>query len=234
MHLFYTPFIEEPFHDLDESESRHAVKVIRLRKGDGVILVDGKGTWCEACIVDDNPGKCRLKILSKTENHAPLPYHLHIGIPLLKNMERFEWFLEKATEIGISEITPILCTHSERFKLKTDRMERIIISAMKQSQRAFKPILHPLTPFTNWIRSPYHGTKAIGFIDEFYQTCLWDVPLKNGLLMAIGPEGDFTSEEVTQAVKQNFLPVSLGRSRLRSETAGLLTCSVARIRFMKQ
>ncbi|HDR68583.1 MAG TPA: 16S rRNA (uracil(1498)-N(3))-methyltransferase [Bacteroidaceae bacterium] len=234
MHLFYTPFIDGSDHYLDEAESRHSVKVLRLRRGDKVILVDGKGTWYEAMITEGNPTKCRLGILNKTENFHPLSYHLHIGITPVKNIERFEWFVEKATEIGISEITPIICERSERREIRTERIEKIIISAMKQSRKAYKPVLNSLTAFQDWIRLPFNGSRAIGFMDDSQRKYLWDVPVNHGLKIAIGPEGDFTDHEVELAIQHDFIPVSLGDSRLRTETAGVVSCSFAQVMFMKK
>ena len=233
MHLFYTPGIDGSEHVLDEIESRHAVKVLRLKNGDRVNLVDGLGTWFEAIIIDGNPKKCRLEILSKKEQYKPLSYNLHIGISPTKNMDRFEWFVEKATEIGVTEITPLLCTHSERKKLRSDRIEKVIISAMKQSLKAYKPKLNQITPFSEWVKIPFEGSKAIGYCKDTALTPLWDLPAKNGLLMAIGPEGDFSEEEVKRAIKNDFKAVSLGESRLRTETAGVVSCSYAHLMFMK-
>jgi 16S rRNA (uracil1498-N3)-methyltransferase len=146
-----------------------------------------------------------------------------------KNMDRFEWFLEKATEIGISEITPILCKHSERRQFRQDRLEKILVAAMKQSLRAYMPILHPLTTFTDWIKTGFNGTKMIGYCSQNEMQYLWDMPLTENLVMAIGPEGDFSQEEVDEAINHDFKPVSLGNSRLRTETAGVVTCAFAQI-----
>jgi 16S rRNA (uracil1498-N3)-methyltransferase len=185
MHLFYTPDIEGSVHVLDDIESRHAVKVLRLKNGDRINLINGLGTWLDAKIVDGNPKKCKLEILSKKENHKPLSYHLHVGIAPTKNIDRFEWFVEKATEIGISEITPLLCEHSERKKLRADRIEKVMIAAMKQSLKAYKPILNPITPFSEWVQIPFRGSRAIGYCKDTDLTPLWDLPAQNGLLMAI-------------------------------------------------
>jgi 16S rRNA (uracil1498-N3)-methyltransferase len=156
-----------------------------------------------------------------------MPYHLHIGIAPTKNVERFEWFLEKATEIGISEITPLLCAHSERKFLRGERMEKIIISAMKQSQKAYKPILHPMTPLKEWVMQSFTGTRIIGYCDQHEPVWIGNVPFDSGITMAIGPEGDFTPEEIDLARNYGFLTVSLGDSRLRTETAGLVCCAWA-------
>ncbi len=151
MNLFYTPHIEGDIFELDEKESKHSVRVLRLTVGDQVILVDGLGGWYEAVIEDDHPKKCRLKVLSHTTEYQPLSYGLHLAVSPIKNTDRFEWFLEKSTEIGITEVTPLLCHRTERKQVKMERLERIIISAMKQSQRAYKPILHDPVNLVNFI-----------------------------------------------------------------------------------
>ncbi|MDX2430259.1 MAG: RsmE family RNA methyltransferase, partial [Bacteroides sp.] len=142
MHLFYTPQIEGDTFQLEEQESKHAIRVLRLLRGDAVVLVDGLGGWYDAVIVDDHPKRCSLVIKSHTKDYQALPYKLHMAVAPTKNMDRFEWFLEKATEIGVSEITPLICQRSERKHVKTERLDRILVSAMKQSLRAYKPVLN--------------------------------------------------------------------------------------------
>jgi 16S rRNA (uracil1498-N3)-methyltransferase len=231
MHLFYTPGISGDSHVLDEQESRHAIRVLRLGRGDQVILVDGVGGWYEAVILEDHPKTCRLGIRSRTAGYKALPYHLHIAMAPTKNMDRFEWFLEKATEIGISEITPLICHRSERSRVNQERLERILVSAMKQSFRAYKPVLHIPVNFGDFIAEPREGTRGIAHcIPEpegslTPRTALTAFPRSNAYTMLVGPEGDFTEEEVQKALASDFLPFHLGEARMRTETAGVFICA---------
>lgn len=234
MNLFYTAVIPGEIHILDEQESKHCVKVLRLRAGDQVILVDGLGGWYQAEIVDDNPRACQLRILSAEKNYRSLPYHLHIGIAPTKSMDRFEWFLEKSTEIGISEISPLLCDHSERRSLNHARLEKILIAAMKQSGRAIKPILNPLIGFPDWIKKNQTGTNVIGYCGNPEPVPFWQLSLMKNINFAIGPEGDFSDHEIEQAKLHHFTPVSLGESRLRTETAGVVCCAFTQVLFNKK
>ncbi len=225
MCLFFKPDIPGPTIQLDEAESRHCIRVLRLTEGSQVILVDGRGGWYKAAIMDPDPKKCRLSIIHHQENMGKRNYRLHIAIAPPKNPSRMEWFLEKATEIGIDEITPLLTSRSERKKINTRRMEKILISAMKQSRKAFLPALNPLTPFLTVVNQPFEGQK-------FVATCLTGTNkhLKDSagkgknVLILIGPEGDFSEEEIREAATNGFKEISLGTSRLRTETAGIAAC----------
>lgn len=238
MSLFYSPRVTEDFAELDEKESGHAVRVLRLRTGDAVNLVDGKGGWYEAVIEEDHPKRCRLKILSRVPDHHPLPYSLHLAISPVKNTDRFEWFLEKATEIGISEITPLLCHRTERTRINTGRLERIIISAMKQSLKAYKPTLHPLTPLTEFVASDHGGTLGIAHCisgengNSPGRISINRLPGNSKYTLLVGPEGDFTDEEVCAALEAGYRPFHLGDSRLRTETAGVYICAALNLRYL--
>ncbi|MCK4746351.1 MAG: 16S rRNA (uracil(1498)-N(3))-methyltransferase, partial [Bacteroidales bacterium] len=164
MNLFYSPHIEGDTFELDKKESKHAVRVLRLGVGDAVQLVDGKGGWFDAVIEDDNPVKCRMKITAHSPDHKPLPYSLHLAVSPTKNMDRYEWFLEKATEIGITEITPLMCHRTERKQVKPERLERILVSAMKQSLRAYKPVLHEATSLAEFMGKEYPDTKGVAHL----------------------------------------------------------------------
>jgi 16S rRNA (uracil1498-N3)-methyltransferase len=192
--------------------------------------VDGKGGFYEAEISDANPKKCRLSILNSTFDFGKKDFHLHIAIAPTKNTDRFEWFLEKATEIGIDEITPILTSHSERKTVNHDRFEKILISAMKQSLKAYLPQLNGLMSFKELVVSNKTENKFIAYCDEIQKNHLKDLASKgNNTLVLIGPEGDFSPEEVLLAIENGFKVVSLGESRLRTETAGIVACHIVNL-----
>ena len=223
MHLFYGPHIQGDTIELEEKESLHAIRVLRLAGGERVSVVDGRGGWYEALIVDDHPRRCRLQIESKTVGYQPLSYTLHLAVAPTKNLDRFEWFLEKATEIGISEITPLICRRSERSRVKMERLEKILVSAMKQSLKAFHPLLNDAKSFSEIIGSNFSGQKFIAYVEEGKHPLLQSLyNAGEDTLILIGPEGDFSPEEVQQAKENGFQLVSLGESRLRTETAGIV------------
>lgn len=225
MNVFY---VSSPGNDqlvLDEQESRHCVKVLRTRVGDKVNAIDGHGNFYEAVLHDDNPKRCVLAVISIREDHHPLPYHLHVGIAPTKSIDRFEWFLEKATEIGISSITPLICARSERRMLRADRLEKIIVSAMKQSKKAYKPTLLQAVEFQKWLLGEKAGSNLIAHCTEDSKQDLWKMDLQGSIKLAIGPEGDFTESELLLARDAGFEAISLGNYRLRTETAGIMACS---------
>jgi 16S rRNA (uracil1498-N3)-methyltransferase len=229
MHLFYKRLIEGKIQELDEQESRHAIRVLRLLKGDMVILVDGAGGWYEAVIEEAHPRRCILEVRSFTEDYRPLPYHLHIAISPTASMDRFEWFLEKATEIGISEITPLICRRTERKQVKSERLEKIIVSAMKQSLRAYKPLLSEPVHLSDFLKREVPGTRGIAHCHHTYRLALAELEHSGRYTLLIGPEGDFAAEEVSEAVSAGYQPFHMGESRLRTETAGIHLCSAIRI-----
>lgn len=221
MHLFYDPHIQGDTFKLEEQESKHAIRVLRLVRGDRVILVDGRGTWYEADIVEDHPKRCSLQIVSKTEEYQPLSYKLHLAVAPTKNLDRFEWFLEKAAEIGISEITPIICKRSERKQVKMERLEKILVSAMKQSLKAYKPGLNQPVSLDKFLGSPHEGSLGIAHCYPLDRKGIQEVDRSGDYTFLVGPEGDFTEEEVRAALKAGFEPFHLGASRLRTETAAI-------------
>src|SRR5690554_4051020 len=228
MHLFYTPLIQPEMDAflLDEGESKHAVRVLRLAVGTEVSLVDGRGGFYAAVIQDAHPKRVVLQILSYQENHQPLPYQLHIGVAPTKNMDRLEWFVEKATEIGVTSITPLICERSERRTLKVERLEKVAIAAMKQTLKAQLPIIHPPTSFPVFLdQVKGAGQGFIAHCEErekvYINTAL--APGETATVL-IGPEGDFSPDEIAMALAQNFSAVSLGASRLRTETAAIAAC----------
>lgn len=230
MQLFYVPEVSGNQVRLDETESKHAIRVLRLGKGEKVNIVDGKGGFYMAEIADANPKKCMLQILSKINEFGKRNFHLHIAIAPTKNNDRFEWFLEKATEIGIDEITPLITEHSERKTLNTERFEKILVSAVKQSVKAYLPKLHQPVAFIELVTNAAEEKKFIAYVDENHRDHLKNrVQMNDHVLILIGPEGDFSKTEIELALKNGFVPVSLGDSRLRTETAGVVACHIVNL-----
>lgn len=225
MHLFYTPDLSETIYTLDETESKHCIRVLRLNTHDIVHLIDGRGGFYKAKITDPNPKKCTLEIIKSTKEYGKRNHYLHIAIAPTKNIDRFEWFLEKATEIGIDEITPILCEHSERKVIKNDRFEKIVISAIKQSVKAYKPRINGITEIRQFLSQDFKGDKFIAHCEDNQKNLLKTVYKQgNNALILIGPEGDFSPDEIKLSRENKFIEISLGESRLRTETAGLVAC----------
>lgn len=225
MHIFYTPELSGKNYTLDETESKHCIRVLRLQQGDEIILVDGRGGFFTAEITDPNPKRCSVKVIKSELQFGLRNFQVQIAIAPTKNMDRIEWFLEKATEIGINRITPLLCRYSERKDIKLERLEKVMVSAMKQSLKAYLPQLDPLTRFTDLISQEFSGQKFIAHCEEQHREILKNLiePNQNYLIL-IGPEGDFSTDEIDAAIKAGFKPVSLGNSRLRTETAGVVAC----------
>jgi 16S rRNA (uracil1498-N3)-methyltransferase len=225
--IFYTPDIEDhsSLYVLNEEESAHAVKVLRLKEHDALTLVDGRGGWYDAVVEQPRPKHCEVRITAARQGFGKRDNYLHVGIAPTKNIDRFEWFVEKATEIGIDAITPLLCEHSERKKLAEDRLQRIAIAAMKQSGKAYLPTLYPLTSFAEWLQHCGDGRKMIACCGSFEkQTLRQAYRTGDNAVVAIGPEGDFSPDEVKKAVSAGFECITLGESRLRTETAGMVAC----------
>ena len=229
MNLFYVENIENGMAILPDDEARHCVQSLRKKAGDTIHFVDGKGGFYTGEIVEANRKRCTVRITQQQQNYEPSQVHLHIGIAPTKNINRLEWFLEKATEIGISEITPILCQRSERKTVRTDRLQKIMLTAMKQSLKAYLPKLNELTNFKDFIRTQ-NSVKSRTFIahcSEGEKPHLKDIyKAKQNTLILIGPEGDFSPEEVALALQHQYEAISLGKSRLRTETAGLAACHI--------
>ena len=226
MHLFYTPDIAER-NELPSEEAAHAVRVLRLQPGDEIALTDGKGCFYKAEISTVNQKRCLVNILAKEEQPPLWKGHLHLAMAPTKNMDRIEWFAEKATEIGFDELSFLNCRFSERKVLKTERIEKILVSAMKQSLKARLPILNEMADFKKFVQQPFSGKKFIAHCHEGEKPLLQTqiVPGEDALVL-IGPEGDFSEEEVRLAIENGFQPISLGRSRLRTETAALVACHI--------
>lgn len=229
MHLFYTPLLNPGMEAflLDEAESKHAVRVLRLGIGDRVHLVDGTGGFYDAEISDANPKRVVLKIVAVQESYNRRNHRLHIAIAPTKNMDRLEWFLEKATEIGIDEITPLICDRSERKEVKVERLEKVVVAAMKQSLKAYLPQINPPVRFSAFLKGLTAGEEKrfIAHCDVGEKTFLSaSVEAGDSVMILIGPEGDFSPDEIKAALNANFQAISLGASRLRTETAALVAC----------
>lgn len=224
--FFYVPHLAATELTLDEDTSKHVTGVLRMKVGDELLLTDGKGTKAHAFITDDHRKKCAVRV-EQRETEAEKTPAVCIAISLIKNTTRFEWFLEKATEIGVREIIPLLCSRTEKEKFRYDRMQAIIISAMLQSQQCRLPQLHQPTAFNAVIDTGYTN-KFIAHCLPQQKGSLYGVLKKftDDALILIGPEGDFTETEINQAVAKNFLPVTLGNTRLRTETAGIVAATL--------
>jgi 16S rRNA (uracil1498-N3)-methyltransferase len=227
MHLFYTPDIEpsHPQYFLSEEESKHAIRVLRLVTGNEVQLIDGRGRFYTAVIQDAHPKRTILNITSVTTDFNKRNHYLHLAVAPTKNIERLEWFLEKATEIGIDEISLIVSQRSERKEAKTDRLNKIITAAIKQSLKAYHPVLNEPVKLNELLARPFDGQKFIAHCEPGDKINLRDeLQLQDRYLILIGPEGDFAPAEIESALQNGFKPITLGESRLRTETAALEAC----------
>jgi 16S rRNA (uracil1498-N3)-methyltransferase len=227
MHRFYTPELTLEFSHLtlSEAESKHAVQVMRLLTNQQIQLFNGKGLSAIATVIDNHPKRCSVRIDQRSEH--PKENQIHIAIAPTKNMERLEWFVEKATEIGITEISLIKCQNSERREVKIERLEKILISAVKQSGRYFVPTLHPIEKWTDFLKKNPNGLIAHCREGEKMKI---DTSFQNKVIV-IGPEGDFTLEEIELALGRGYSPITLGENRLRTETAALVACMQAKFSF---
>ncbi|MFA7116340.1 MAG: RsmE family RNA methyltransferase [Bacteroidales bacterium] len=246
MEIFYSNDIKNDQIILSAQESVHCVKVLRKRAGDEVKVSGGDGNLYHAIIEDANIKATVLKIKSIEANFGLHDYFLHMAVALPKKMDRFEWFLEKSTEIGIDEITPLVCAHSERKQMNAERQSKIMLSAAKQSLKGYIPELKPLTIFKNYIEETknFYGLKMIAYCDhelvnseglKIKRISIVDALKKaknefdSRSMVLIGPEGDFSMEEIQMASDAGFIPISLGKSRLRIETAALMTVAAANL-----
>ena len=213
---------------LPVAESKHACKVLRMQEGQNLSIVNGKGSVYTAKITVPNPKECVVKIIT-VHHQKPTNFEIHIAIAPTKNIDRFEWFLEKSTELGINKITPLLCSNSERKNIKMDRLNKVLIAAMKQSKRFYLPELSQAVQFDDFIKNNPNGLIAHCYDDN--KTSLQSVIKPINCPILIGPEGDFTEKEVEMALINGFTSVNLGNTRLRTETAGLYACMLAKNKF---
>jgi 16S rRNA (uracil1498-N3)-methyltransferase len=223
-------FFVEDFNNnlvvLNEETSKHMINVLRMAQGEEILLTNGKGKKARAAIVDDNRKKCTVQI-SSIETEVEKARKVAIGISLIKNASRFEWFLEKATEIGVTEIIPLICERTQKEKFRHDRMQHILISAMLQSKQSWLPVLHEATPFEQVLESPFQK-RFIAHCEETNKESFSFHQLNQptSQLILIGPEGDFTHGEIQLALTNGFTPISLGTTRLRTETAGIVAATL--------
>jgi 16S rRNA (uracil1498-N3)-methyltransferase len=226
MQIFYAPDINGDTYVFDEKESKHIVRVLRMTKDDPVTLIDGNGNLYRGVINNPDQRGCSISITGMERDFGKRDYRLHIAISPLKNPERFEWFIEKSVEIGIDEITPLICINTEKPGIKTERLNNIIISAMKQSLKTTRPVLNNPCSFNDFITGTSKGKLLIAHCNEaFERSKISDVCSKHeNVTMLIGPEGDFSEKEILKATELKYLPVHLGTSRLRTETAGIAAC----------
>jgi len=225
MQLFYNPILTKNTQQVtfDKTESRHIVRVLRKKEGDSVFITNGLGNLFTAKIILANDKKCLVEISNIEDKPNPRNYYLHIAIAPTKLNDRFEWFLEKATEIGVDEITPIICDHSERKIVKMERMQKIIHAAAKQSLKFYFPKINEPVTFQKFIKLPFKGKKLIAHCEKTSKNGLKSVVQKlDRTTILIGPEGDFSLKEIQQSFENSYIPISLGKSRLRTETAGIV------------
>lgn len=230
MRFFYDNTISGEFHTLNEEESNHCARVLRLKPGDEIFIADGLGNLHRTQIETIDHKRTSVRVVETLSEYNKLPYRLHIAVAPTKNMDRMEWFLEKATEIGISEITPIICHNSERKVIKIDRMNRIVEAAMKQSYKAYHPQVNDAVKFSDFVKNDNSEQKFVAHCeDDGKRIYLADVVKPQvSVTVLIGPEGDFSHEEIEMAL-QNYTPITLGSSRLRTETAALVACDIVSV-----
>ena len=235
MNLFLTEDTTAPYATLLPEESKHCVRVMRMKVGDEILVTSGNGIMCRARIASPDDKACEVEIIERMENYGSRPFKLHVAVAPTKNNARIEWFVEKAVEIGIDRITPIICDHSERGSQKTDRLEKIALSAMKQSLKASKPVIDAPIKLMDFLLGTsisdqeklvcYCEGDERNLLKSFYK------PGKDALVL-IGPEGDFSKREISTALAQGFKPVTLGTCRLRTETAALY--AITALNFMNE
>lgn len=225
--FFYEPEIDatSSHFTVSEETSKHCILVLRMKTDSQLQLTNGKGLVYTATIVNEDKRKT-VVLLNKPASIPPPLKKISIAISLLKNTSRFEWFLEKATEIGVSDIRPLICIRTEHSRFRHERMNGILIAAMLQSQQAWLPVLHEPMPFKNSILSSVYHQKLIAHCEKDQKQFIKDLPLSNNIQILIGPEGDFTPEEIKLALDNAYLPISLGELRLRSETAGVVAAAL--------
>jgi len=215
--------------NLGSEESYHCVKVLRMRTGETIHLTDGFGNLYEGQILAQDIKSCPVMLTVVTPDYGKRPFRLHLAVAPTKNIARFEWFLEKATEIGIDEITPLICEHSERVQIRVDRLQKIIGSAAKQSLKTYLPVLHEPLKFNDFIQLNQTGSRYVAYAEEHQPVHLKNTYLSGDCTVLIGPEGDFSRKEMEAAIQNGFNPVSLGPARLRTETAAIVACHIINV-----
>ncbi len=215
---------------LDEQESKHCILVLRLKIGDIINVVDGVGGFYKTQIIDDNKKKCSVIVNEVVREYNKRDFYLHIAVAITKNSSRYEWFVEKATEIGVDEITPFYSKNSERNKINVERLEKVALSAMKQSKKAYLPKINEPVKLDTLIKNRTEESKFIAHCSDIKKTALKDSIIKaNSVVILIGPEGDFHNNEINSAIKNNFISVDLSKSILRTETAAMVACNIINV-----
>ena len=233
MNLFYAPDILQTL-TLPEEESQHCAKVLRMKAGERIHIIDGVGGLYEVEILEAHPKRTQVNIISEQHEYGRRPFRLHLAVAPTKNIDRFEWFVEKATEIGFDELTPLCCRYSERKVIKPERIEKILVSAAKQSLKAYVPRLNPMITAKEFIGNSSflipHSSLFIAHCYDQPKQHLFNACQPGGdVVVMVGPEGDFSEEEVELALRNSFQAITLGESRLRTETAGVVACHLVTI-----
>lgn len=227
--IFYCPDIRTN-PEMPDTESQHCARVLRMKEGDPLLITDGKGFFYRAQLLQANPKSCVVVIEEELPQPKDWNFNLHIAFAPTKKLDRMEWFVEKATEIGIDIFSPLNCRYSERKHINAARLEKIMVSAMKQSQKCRLPQFDEMIKFDAFIKQPFEGQKFIAHCYESPKETLSQICKKQtDTLILIGPEGDFSEEEVAKSIKYGFTPISLGESRLRTETAALVACHTVQL-----
>ena len=227
--IFYCPDIRTNLQ-MPESESQHCVRVLRMKEYDTLFITDGKGYFYRAQLLEANPKRCIVSIEEEIPQLKGWNFNLQIAFAPTKKLDRMEWFVEKVTEIGIDTFSPLKCRYSERKNINATRLEKIMVSAMKQSQKSRLPQFDEMIQFDEFIKQPFVGQKFIAHCYDSLKTPLTQICKKNtNTLILIGPEGDFSEKEVAKSIEHGFIPISLGESRLRTETAALVACHTAHL-----
>ena len=237
MNLFYAPDILQTL-SLSEEESQHCAKVLRMKAGEHIHIIDGVGGLYEAEILEAHPKRTQVSVISEQHEYGRRPFRLHLAVAPTKNIDRFEWFVEKATEIGFDELTPLCCRYSERKVITPERIEKILVSAAKQSLKAYVPRLNPMTTFKDFINSSSlltpHSSLFIAHCYDQPKQHLFNACQPGGdIIVMVGPEGDFSEEEVELALRNSYQAITLGESRLRTETAGVVACHLVTVANLK-
>ena len=238
MNLFYAPDILQTLA-LPEEESQHCAKVLRMKAGEHIHIIDGVGGLYEAEILEAHPKRTQVSIISEQHEYGRRPFRLHLAVAPTKNIDRFEWFVEKATEIGFDELTPLCCRYSERKVIKPERIEKILVSAAKQSLKAYVPRLNPMITAKEFIGNSSflipHSSLFIAHCYDQPKLHLFNACQPGGdVVVMVGPEGDFSEEEVELALRNSFQAITLGESRLRTETAGVVACHLVTVANLKK
>ena len=227
--IFYCPDIRTN-PQMTEAESLHCARVLRMKENDTLFITDGKGSFYRALLLQANPKSCIVSIEEEMPQQKDWNFDLHLACAPTKNLDRMEWFVEKATEIGIDTFSPLKCRYSVRKNINSTRLEKIMVSAMKQSQKSRLPQFDEMIKFEEFIKHPFSGQKFIAHCYDSIKTPLTKACKKNtNTLILIGPEGDFSEEEVAKSIEHGFIPISLGESRLRTETAALVACHTVQV-----